>query len=283
MTPASRDSERLDEGPGGSRAGSTTAAMQWNPPPEWPEEAPGWIPSLGWEPDPSWPAPPYGWPLWVPKQAVQNVLNEGAPRHTINYSKPPGDNWRWNNPPGWPEHPPGLTHWDKGWSPRPSWKPAPAWPLAPDGWAFWVPKEGAQGHVVTSIDRDAEPPNVAHPFMAIENEKRLWIGIVVAVLVLVAIFVGIAKSGGGGALPGGTDSCAGNSCAGGPTSPATRATTNPTLAYNQGQHAGSDYSNSNPGIDPSMTQHFCQEGAQRYLSQGDGTAYNSYLQGCLNG
>jgi hypothetical protein len=129
----------------------------------------------------------------VPAQAAP------ASPDVVSYVQPPGDNWQWNNPPGWPDHPQGLTRWNAGWSPRPDWKPEPAWRQAPDGWVFWVPQEGARGHVVTRIDADAQPSAVAHRSMAMEHERRVRIGtgIVVAVLALVGIVVAVSSNGGG--------------------------------------------------------------------------------------
>ncbi len=43
---------------------------------------------------------------------------------------PPGKQYRFNSPPGWPTYPPE-------WVPPPGWQPDPRWPPAPPGWPFW--------------------------------------------------------------------------------------------------------------------------------------------------
>ena len=42
---------------------------QFNTPPNWPANPPGWSPEPGWQPDPAWGPAPDGWLWWVPAQS----------------------------------------------------------------------------------------------------------------------------------------------------------------------------------------------------------------------
>ena len=57
---------------------------RFNPPPNWPDPPPDWVPLPGWQPDPSWPAPPPGWTWWMPADrdsaASTDRLNTGEKR-----------------------------------------------------------------------------------------------------------------------------------------------------------------------------------------------------------
>ncbi len=48
---------------------TVVATFRFNPPPGWPEPAPGWAPTADWQPHQDWPAAPYGWPFWLEVRA----------------------------------------------------------------------------------------------------------------------------------------------------------------------------------------------------------------------
>jgi FKBP-type peptidyl-prolyl cis-trans isomerase len=54
-------------------------SLQFNPPPNWPAQPPGWTPPPGWVPDPSWPPPPAGWPLWITDAGAAGTLPGAGP------------------------------------------------------------------------------------------------------------------------------------------------------------------------------------------------------------
>jgi hypothetical protein len=97
--------------------------------------------------------------------------------------------------------------------------------------------------------------------------------------VVIAVIVSNSRSSGSG-TQGGTDSCGGSVQCG---SPAPVNTTNPAQAFRMGQMENQSWSTLSQGLDLGSLSHACQTNAQHYLTQGDSAAYNSYLQGCLNG
>lgn len=44
--------------------------FEFNAPPGWPPQPPGWVPPEGWQPDPAWPRPPADWLFWVPARTA---------------------------------------------------------------------------------------------------------------------------------------------------------------------------------------------------------------------
>jgi len=57
-------------------------SLVFNPPPGWPVPPKGWSPSSGWTPDPAWPEPPPGWVLWIPRNEMADIGNQGQPAIT---------------------------------------------------------------------------------------------------------------------------------------------------------------------------------------------------------
>lgn len=83
---------------------------------------------------------------------------------------PPGHEWTFNSPPGWPPAPPG-------WVPPEDWKPDPSWPPAPDGWEWWIP-------AVSAAALPSEP--TAHPKRWPVRHKGVTIAASIVALLVVA-------------------------------------------------------------------------------------------------
>ena len=54
-----------------------TPEMRFNPPPNWPRQAPRWKPAADWQPPAEWGPLPLGWPLWLPKKRSGGLVAAG--------------------------------------------------------------------------------------------------------------------------------------------------------------------------------------------------------------
>lgn len=94
----------------------------------------------------------------------------------------PGDDWRFNAPPGWPTPP-------EGWVPSVAWGgPEDDWPPAPPYWRWWVREDGGSATHTATPEPDERKPAVLRSAGTAALSVLLAAG-VVAALVGVSIYV----------------------------------------------------------------------------------------------